>query len=161
MAEAGLARTVFYRHFRSLHDVVLGLLGDLVQRVLADAERGDPRDPAMLARELRMVVDMFAEHGPLLLAFEAAAHVDEDVERAYVQVAEQAAQATASLLERGMALGHTPPLDAPQVARALNSMNVAYLLGLVASGRELDREAAFQTLWTVWSRTTWPEQQTL
>ena len=64
---------------------------------------------------------------------------------------------TCALLERGIAEGHTPPLEVREVSRALTAMNVGYLLELLREGDALDVEAAVATLWTVWTRTTWPE----
>jgi hypothetical protein len=36
-------------------------------------------------------------------------------------------------------------------------MNGAYLLDLVTIDPMFDADAALEALWTVWSRTTWPE----
>lgn len=156
MQEAGLPRTVFYRHFAGLSDVVLGLLDDLMNRVLAEYDVGDRNDRGVLRRQLALVVQTFREHGRLLLALEEAAHHDDDVERAYRAWVEQTVELTAQLLQRGVREGHTPPLPAREVARALAAMNARYLLELVARDPTFDVDSALEALWTVWSRTTWP-----
>jgi AcrR family transcriptional regulator len=156
MHEAGLPRTVFYRHFAGLSDVVLGLLDDLMRRVLAEADVGDPHDRLILRRQLALVVETFRSHGRLLLAFDEAAHHDDDVERAYRAWIEQTVELTAQLLQQGVREGHTPPLPALEVARALAAMNARYLLELVDRDPAFDVDAAIEALWTVWSRTTWP-----
>jgi AcrR family transcriptional regulator len=157
MREAGLSRTVFYRHFSGLSDVVLTLLEGLLSEVLTEAERSDPDDREVLRRTLAMAVALFRRHGRVLLAFDDAARVDAGIAASYRTLAEHTVLAISGLLERGEARGHTPPLARAEVARALAAMNGAYLLDLVARDPEFDTEAAVDALYTVWSRTTWPE----
>jgi hypothetical protein len=59
-------------------------------------------------------------------------------------------------IQRGITLGHTPPMPVRDVAQALNAMNRQYLLDLVARNPSFDRDAALEALWTVWKRTAWP-----
>ena len=127
-----------------------------MNRVLAEAAVGEPHDRRILRRQLALVVETFREHGRLLLAFDEAAHHNDEVERAYRAWVEQTVELTAQLLQRGVREGHTPPLPVLEVARALAAMNARYLLELVARNPEFDVAAALDALWTVWSRTTWP-----
>jgi AcrR family transcriptional regulator len=156
MAEAGLARTVFYRHFEGLPDIVLGLLEDLLSAVVAEADVGDPGDREMLRRQLARVVQTYREHGRLLLALDEAAHHDDEVERRYHEWLDHAVQVSAELIERGVARGHTPAMPVLDVTHALTQMNAHYLLDLVARDPQFDPDAALEALWTVWMRTTWP-----
>lgn len=156
MAEAGLSRTVFYRHFDGLPGIVLGLLEDLLEAVVAEADAGDPGDRETQRRQLALVVGTYREHGRMLLALDDAARSDEAVERAYRDWLEHAIEVSAELVERGVALGHTPPMPVQDVTRALTQMNANYLLDLVARDPEFDPHAALEALWTVWARTTWP-----
>ncbi len=152
MAEAGLSRTVFYRHFYGLPDLVLGLLDDAV---------GDPADVAtatpdptahdMLHRMLERGVDLFAQHGALLAALEEAAHHDAAVEAAYRDAFERSVDATAALLAQGVARGHYA-LEPRPVARALMHLNVHYLTDALARRPRPDRDEALRTLWTIWGR---------
>ncbi len=80
MAEAGLSRTVFYRHFESLGDLVIPLLEEL-GATLEDA--GDHHEVDYVNRVLTRVVAIAVEHGPLLRAIDEAASHDDEVERAY------------------------------------------------------------------------------
>lgn len=156
MAEAGLTRTVFYRHFDGIASIVLGLLDDVVSAVVAEADDGDHGDRIVLRRSLAVAVEAFHEYGPLLLAFEEAAHHSDAVERAYQALLDNTVDVTAELIERGIEEGHTPPMPVHDVAHALTAMNRRYLLDLVARDPDFDRDAALEALWTVWSRTTWP-----
>jgi AcrR family transcriptional regulator len=155
MAESGLARTVFYRHFDGLPAIVLGLLEDLLEAVVAEADQ-DPTDREMLRRQLALVVATFREHGRLLLALDDAARSDAAVEHAYRDWLDHAIDVSAELIERGVARGHTPPMPVRDVTRALTQMNANYLLDLVARDEEFDPDVAVEALWTVWARTTWP-----
>jgi AcrR family transcriptional regulator len=156
MTEAGLARTVFYRHFDGLPGVVLGLLETLLGAIVAEADAGDPSDREILHRQLALVVHTFRSHGPLILALDEAAHHDHAVEQAYRAWLDHAVDVSAELIECGVARGHTPPMPVLDVARALTAMNARYLLDLIARDPEFDTDAALEALWTVWRRTTWP-----
>jgi TetR/AcrR family transcriptional regulator, ethionamide resistance regulator len=84
MDRAGLTRTVFYRHFDDLAQMAPDLLPDeqdpLVDQVqrLVDKSSGSSTSPALAPEDLieAMVVGqvtLYAEHGPLLRAIDAAA----------------------------------------------------------------------------------------
>jgi AcrR family transcriptional regulator len=145
MAEAGLARTVFYRHFESLADVVVALLDEAV--VVDAIAAPDPSDPDALRRMLARSVDLYARHGHLLVAVEEASHHDAEVERVYRDAFERSVEATAELLS---AAGHdVAPVP---LARALMHLNAGYLGDVLARDPSGDREQALATLWTIWSR---------
>jgi AcrR family transcriptional regulator len=148
MAEAGLARTIFYRHFDGLADVVLGLLDDAVE-VAATAP--DPSGPDVLRRMLARGVGLYADHGHLIAAVEEASHHDAAVERAYHDAFERSVATTAELLAAGVANGDYE-LDPRPVARALMHLNTGYLGNALARDPHPDRETALETLWTIWSR---------
>lgn len=158
MREAGLARTVFYRHFDSLAALVLGLLEELVRGVLGRAGEGEDPSPELLRAQLELLVDAFARHGAILLALEDAAHDDPAVERAVRALGQEADRFSAAMIERAVELGAGAPLPAADVARALNGMNSRFLLDLVAEDLDFDREAALAALLEVWMRTTWPSR---
>jgi AcrR family transcriptional regulator len=153
MAEAGLARTVFYRHFDGLAHVVLGLLDELVDQTEAAAETApDLDDPAVLRGMLANAVDTFARYGPLFLAIDEAARLDEEVERAYRATVERAIVLTAALIEEGIESGRVTrevsPLD---MARALTLLNGNYLLDTLGREPRHDPAVVLETLWTVWT----------
>jgi AcrR family transcriptional regulator len=152
MAEAGLARTVFYRHFDGLADVVLGLLDDAVADAAEVALRApDPSVPDVLRRMLARGVELYGEHGHLIAAVEEASHHDPAVEQAYRDAFERSVATTADLLAAGVANGHYE-LDPRPVARALMHLNAGYLTDALARDPQPDRDAALATLWTIWSR---------
>lgn len=158
MGASGLTRTIFYRHFRSLPHVVLSLLDDLVATIEAMPVTGAATGPELLRRQLETVVATYQTHGAALLALEAAARDNVDVERDRRAWAERGVEVTVTLLERGVEGGRTPAMPVREVARALHAMNRSYLLDLVSADPDFDREMAVEALWTVWVRTTWIDQ---
>lgn len=156
MDEAGLTRTAFYRHFDGIASIVLGLSADLLSQVVEEADAGDPTDREVMRRQLALTVDAFREYGPLFLAFDDAAHQDQRVEEALRTFTDHIVDVTTELIERGVALGHTPPMPVRDVAEALHAMTRHYLLDLVARDLNFNRDRALTALMTVWTRTTWP-----
>jgi AcrR family transcriptional regulator len=156
MAEAGLTRTVFYRHFGGIASIVIGLSDELLADVVAEGDTSDPTDRGMMRRQLELTVETFHEYGPLFLALDEASHHDDEVERAYRALIGRAIEVLTDGIERGIAFGHTPPMPVRDVAQALNAMNRQYLLDLIAQDPNFDRDAALEALWTVWKRTVWP-----
>ena len=142
MAEAGLSRTVFYRHFDGLPDVLLTLLrmieGELVAPMLAPVT-----DPDTWLRELLASgVETFSRYGPFMRALDHAAGQDAEIEAAYGAVVDRFIEQTAEVIgadER-----------AYELARALNLMNGHYLMETLGKDPDFDRELALETLLTIW-----------
>jgi AcrR family transcriptional regulator len=152
MAEAGLARTLFYRHFDDLPHVVLDLLEELIDETARDAETApDLNDPAVLRGMLARAVDVYAEHGPLFLAVDEAARHDEQVERAVQATVERAIDLTARLIEDAIAVGRVRPVSPPDMARALTLLNGSYLLDTLGREPRADADVVLETLWSVWT----------
>jgi hypothetical protein len=143
-------RTVFYRHFDGLPQLLVARLDDL-RAALTNA--GDPLAPGYTEAVLRGAVAVFAEHGVLLRAIEDAARRDADVEAAYSEFTEWAIDATAELFDLGVAAGNLEPFDTRNVARALTLANRAYLMDAFGGERSEDPEVVLRTLMTIWMRT--------
>jgi AcrR family transcriptional regulator len=152
MAQAGLARTVFYRHFDSLADVVLSLLDQAVadaENVAYSAEH--PEAPEVLHAMLERGVDLWVEHGHLLAAVQEASHHDPAVAAAYGAAFERTVDSSATMLAKGVENGHYLVEPRP-LARALLHMNGGYLADALVHSPRPDRDEALRTLWTIWSR---------
>lgn len=157
MAQTGLTRTAFYRHFDDVTDLVLRLLAETAGDLYAVAEQWSgvasaAEDPAAAHAGLAQVVDFFVHHGPLIRAIAEAAATDEQIERAYGEALESFIEITGQVLEHRVGKGLLEVPDARSLARALNLMNRAYLLD--AFGREptVDPDVALATLETIWVR---------
>jgi AcrR family transcriptional regulator len=126
MADAGLSRTSFYRHFDGLAELVLELLDTAGAELTAIARAwSEVPDDDLLAQAhgtLSAIVDFFARRGPVFNAVAQAASYDERIEERYGALRDGFVALTADGFRR---LGHPYPED---LALALNLMNERYLL---------------------------------
>ncbi|HEY4093997.1 MAG TPA: TetR/AcrR family transcriptional regulator [Baekduia sp.] len=153
MAEAGLARTLFYRHFDALGALVLSLLDDLRAGLV---ESGEPGDPAYLRRVLEHTVEVFRTNGPILRAIDDAARHDAEVERAYRGFLDWSIDLTVSIFEDAIAAGRVRTVpDVRATVHALNVMNGAFLMDMFGRDPDADADPALcvDVLWTIWART--------
>jgi AcrR family transcriptional regulator len=151
MAEAGLKRTIFYRHFRDLPQLAPDLLPDADAPLIDRVERIERERPQDAAREMIAgLVAVFADHGPLLRAIDAAAAQD-------VEVAERLDTALVGprrLIARLLAAAPHPPPDPAESALLLMAAHRAYLLDTFGDGRPRRgaRRRATEALEATWER---------
>jgi AcrR family transcriptional regulator len=148
MAEASLSRTIFYRHFDGLPELVLSLFDTVTQALMTEVQ-GAP-GPGAARGILEAAVDAYAEHGGLLRAVDEAARHDAEIETAYRAVVDAFTTVIAGQIEEGMAAGRVRPGNAYELARALNLMNGNYLLETLGRDPDFDRTLAVDTLMAVW-----------
>jgi TetR/AcrR family transcriptional regulator, ethionamide resistance regulator len=155
MTEAGLARTVFYRHFDGLPDLALSLLAEIqteLMTFLASASP-EPGDMDFVDRSLELAVDVFDRHGAVIHAVDEASRYDPDVETAYRAFLEGFIEQTARLIEPNP----NTPADPRELARALTLMNGNYLIAVLGRERRTDPKTALATLSAVWRATFRPK----
>jgi len=143
MSEAGLSRTVFYRHFDGLPDVLLALLAKIEAELAAPMDASPPDGEDWLRDLLAGSVETFARYGPFLRALDHAAGQDAEIEAAYCAVVDRFTSEIAEVLGGG-ARGY-------ELARALNLMNGHYLMDTLGKDPSFDRELALDTLVAIWS----------
>jgi AcrR family transcriptional regulator len=151
MAEAGLKRTIFYRHYRDLPQLTPDLLPDSDDPLVERIERIERERPQDAMREMISgLVDVFAEHGPLLRAIDDAAARD----RAVAARLDTALDAPRRLIARMLAGAVDPPPDPAESARLLMAAHRAYLLDTFGDGRPRRgaRGRATQALEALWER---------
>jgi TetR/AcrR family transcriptional regulator, ethionamide resistance regulator len=155
MAAAGLGRTLFYRHFDDLADLLQRAGREAIEELLeAEIALGRTRadlGPDAVREAMASAVAAYHRHGPLLRAIREAAASDEQIAAGYVAmrerfdaVAEQALRATAD--ERRHA-----PADVAETARALNLLNEGYLLDAFGREPRVSVATAEQTLTEIWT----------
>jgi TetR/AcrR family transcriptional regulator, ethionamide resistance regulator len=150
MERAGFGRTIFYRHFDDLGDLLVRASRDAIdslyaaQRPLGSAADRDAED--VVAKAVKRAVAVYRTHGPLLRAVVEAAASDPEVaaghnamRRQFDGLVEQA------LRERGGRFA-----DVAETARALNRLNEAYLLDAFGREPRIATETAVQTLTEIW-----------
>ncbi len=156
MAQTGLTRTAFYRHFDDIPSLVLRLLADVGQELYQVAERwraGALEDLAGSAYEgLRAIVAFMVEHGRLVRAVADGAAGDELIETGYRQFREAFDELIAEGLDALAARGQLQVPDTRAMARALNLMNEAFLLDQFGKEPIGDPQTALATLDTIWVR---------
>ncbi|HEX2411548.1 MAG TPA: TetR/AcrR family transcriptional regulator [Solirubrobacteraceae bacterium] len=155
MRRTDLSRPSFYVYFRDRHELVLRVVGHLESELFTMSERwfrgsGDGRESAREA--LDGIVEVFAEHGPVMRALADAAADDMRVEEAYSALVHRFVDATARHIEREMAAGRVLPLNARETASALVWMNERYLIEALGRAPYADPQAAADTLLTIWTR---------
>lgn len=148
MAEAGLSRTIFYRHFDSLAAIVSALLDEI------EADLFPVLETETMEEILRAAVTTFARHGRFLRAVQAAAFHDPTVEHAYRAMFDRFTATMTGQMREGMAAGRVAPGDAAELARAMNLFNNAYLLDTLGRDESFDQELALATLLAVWEPLT-------
>jgi AcrR family transcriptional regulator len=160
MAETGLTRTAFYRHFDDVTDLVLRLFADVGAELYDIGERWSRTAgigyPAPGLEGLAGMVDFYVRNGPLMRAIAEAAVTDEQIELAYRGSVEAFIELTAVALERMVREGKLKVPDARALARAMTLMNQAYLLEEFGREPQGDPEVALVTLGTVWLRLAAP-----
>lgn len=144
MAEAGLSRTVFYRHFDGLPELVLELFRSVADELAAELETGDVRGI------IEAAATAFAAHGPLIRAIDQGAGHDAVIERVQREISDRFTARMAEQLADRMEEGRVRRSDPHELARALNLMNQRYLLETVARDPEFDRDRAVAALLAVW-----------
>lgn len=151
MAEAELARTVFYRHYADLPQLAPDLLPDADDRLIDRIEQIEAQRPEdVVGAMIAGLVAVYAEHGPLLQAIDDAAHHD----RTVAEQLDVALVGPRQLLARLLAAAPHPPPDPSEAARMLMATHRAYLLDTFGDGRPRRgaRRAATEALTTLWSR---------
>jgi AcrR family transcriptional regulator len=146
MHHAGLTRTVFYRHFDDLAQMAPELLPDEEDPLVDQIQRGAPED--LIAAMVAGQVALYAEHGRLLRAIDAAAAADPAV----ATQLDRALVAPRRLLERVVAEAPHAPPSPREFALLLMAAHRAYLLDTFAGGnatprRRREATAALTALW--------------
>lgn len=161
MRPTGYRRTVFYRHFTGLPDLVLAVLARIMPEFAAGhqaflAAAGDPITLERAAELLRPSVEHFQRHGALMRAMRDAMVYDAEVHRLVISAQYRLrAPLVAALERRREQTGVLQGADLEQVAEVLAGMNQRYLM--VAFGGDAPEElppvtvdAAVDTLARLW-----------
>jgi TetR/AcrR family transcriptional regulator, ethionamide resistance regulator len=160
MAEVGLTRTSFYRHFDDLTDLVLRLLSEVSQELVGVVRQwagsAGPGYPEPGRDALGSLVAFYVRHGPLMRAFVEAAAADERIERAVTELTESMTEVAAGTMERLVEAGILDVPDPRALARAMTTMNQAYLLSQFGHEPQGDPAAVLATLRAIWLRLPLP-----
>jgi AcrR family transcriptional regulator len=154
MERAGFGRTIFYRHFDDLADLLMGTgreaIEALYQAQLSFVETRHEEPAAAVRAAFETAVAVYQRHGPLLRCIAEAAAGDEQIAAGYNEMRKRFdALAEQALRELGFA-GSVPPANLAETARALNLMNETYLTDTFGREPRVSPEVAVQTLTEIW-----------
>jgi AcrR family transcriptional regulator len=152
MREAGFGRTIFYRHFDDLADLLMKAGREAFEGLFeASQALGEARsldNPDVIREALEPAVAVFEQHGPLLRAIaEAAAAGDEQIAAGQEAMRARFDELLTAALHDVAA---RPTADVAETARALNLMNQAYLQDTFGREPKVSADTAVQTLTEIW-----------
>jgi AcrR family transcriptional regulator len=154
MREAGFGRTIFYRHFDDLGDLLMRAGREAIEELLdaqiafSEARMGGGREVVRSAIE--PAVSVYERHGALLRAISEAAGVDERISAGQDAIRERFRELVEQALRASGDLTIDPSADLAEVARALNLMNEKYLLDTFGREPRASAETATETLTAIW-----------
>jgi TetR/AcrR family transcriptional regulator, ethionamide resistance regulator len=154
MREAGAGRTIFYRHFDDLADLLMRAGREAIdemydaQRALSAARAGD--GPDVIRAAIEPAVAVYERHGPLLRAIAEAAASEERIADGQGAMRARFHELVEEALAALPGVAANPPADLAETARALNLMNESYLLDAFGREPRVSAETAIQTLTEVW-----------
>jgi AcrR family transcriptional regulator len=154
MRRTGHTRTVFYRHFADVPDLLLALLESVSAELLQigrDFAAG-LLEPDQLRPCAERIVDCFARHGPVLRAIASGTSLDAEIAEIYDNGVNAFVAMIADGIDARIAAGAMPPVDVEETARALNRLNERYLLDRCGHGEPVDRERVANVIYCVWAR---------
>ena len=157
MQRAGIERTLYYRHFDDLGDLLVAAGAESIEGLYsAQIDLGESRDgsgthPEAMRPAIERVVDFYERHGPLLRALSEAAAGEEKVATTQSAIRKRFDELTAASLAELPQFESVPPTEIREIARALNLMNNAYLLDAFGREPRVSAETAVRTLTTVWT----------
>jgi AcrR family transcriptional regulator len=156
MRVAGAGRTIFYRHFDDLADLLRRAGRDAfeglfeAEQALRAAQVAGQRDVVRAAIEPAVAV--YRRHGPLLRGIaEAAASGDEQIAAGQQAMLERFDGLVADVLRASPRLAGRSDEEIAELARALNLLNVNYLLDAFGREPRVSDETAVRTLTAIWS----------
>ena len=155
MRRTDLSRPSFYVCFRDRHHLILRVVEHLGNEMRTMSQRwytGSGDGPAQAREAMEGIVEVFADHGPVLRALADAAVDDPEVEHVYGALVQSFVDVTKKHIEAEIAAGQVLALDAGETARALVWMMERYLNLSLGRAETTPRETVAQTLTTIWTR---------
>src|SRR4051794_11287773 len=156
MREAGAGRTIFYRHFDDLSDLLRRAgreaFEDLFEAEQAFRTARIEGEEDVVRAAIEPAVAVYREHGPLLRGIaEAAASGDEEIAAGQRAMIERFDELVADVLRTSPRLAGRPDEEIAETAHALNLMNVSYLLDAFGREPRVSAETAVRALARIWS----------
>jgi AcrR family transcriptional regulator len=155
MEHAGRERTLFYRHFNGIPDLLVQASTDAIAKLYAaQVELAKAREEDSDFDAIRMPIEatarVYLEHGPLLRTIAEVGAADHNILEQGNALRAQFNTMVAEMLAEIPQLQEYPPADLEESARALNLMNEIYLRDAFGREPRVSIETAVQTLTEIW-----------
>lgn len=154
MERAGLERTMFYRHFDDLADLLMRTGRDAIEELYATqvdlSAARDGAEPEAVRAAIEPAVAVYRRHGPLLRALAEGAGADTEVAAGQARIRRRFDGLVARAMSDLLGLGPEPPADVAELARVLNLMNESYLLDAFGREARISDATAIDTLTEIW-----------
>jgi AcrR family transcriptional regulator len=154
MRAAGLGRTIFYRHFDDLGDLLVRVSQEAIEELyeaqppLEEVIPGDEIEA--IHRGLEPAVAVYRRHGPLLRAVAEAATSDDQLARGHAAMRRRFSDLNLRYLSEARERGGAALADVAETAEAMTVMNEAYLLDAFGREPRVSVEVAVRTLSELW-----------
>ncbi|GIF75848.1 TetR/AcrR family transcriptional regulator [Asanoa siamensis] len=151
-AEAGVARSTFYIHFRDKTDLLMRLAAGLTRTSFTIASAWEPKDGVdAVADAFLQVVAIYREHAAVLRAITEVATYDRTVRDYWYERLGQFTDNTIRLLRQEQEAGRTPAdIDLPSVARIIVKGGERAIVDHVADGDPADDATFCRELGRTW-----------
>ncbi len=151
MARAGIGRTLFYRHFDDLGDLLVRAgrqaIEELYGAQLKLAATRVDHGPEAIREAIELPVAVYRRHGPVLRAVAEASAADPGLTPDQDMVRQRFDELVADALRNSGASFD----DVSETARALNKLNESYLLDAFGREPRVSAETAVETLTGIWA----------
>jgi AcrR family transcriptional regulator len=155
MERAEIGRTIFYRHFDDLGDLLLKASRDAIGELYVSELELDATQngfsPEIVDAAIEPAVAIYRRHGPLLLALAEAAPGDPRIAGAQEAIRVRFDELVASALGRLRGYANRPEAELVEIARALNLLNTSYLLDAFGREPRVTGAEALDTLREIWT----------
>jgi len=152
---AGIERTIFYRHFDDLADLLLRAATEAIEslyeaQVELDTDR-EEGDLETVRAAIEPAVRVYELHGPILRAVTEAGASHPEIAARGAELRRRFNDLVRGSLTRLPGLHENPPADLVESARALNLLNEVYLRDAFGHEPRVSAETAIQTLTEIWA----------
>jgi AcrR family transcriptional regulator len=156
MREAGLAPTIFYRHFDDLSDLLQRAAREAIEELFSVQQRlaqlAAVEGPlATIPESIATSVDTYRRHGPLLRAMDEAAAGDERIASAQHALRARFAELATDALRSLPGFARDGAADPTEVGYALVLLGEAYLLDAFGREPRVSAAVAERTLTKIWT----------
>lgn len=154
MTAAGFGRTIFYRHFDDLAELVMRAgseaIEELYEAQCAFSAARIGGGPEVVCEAIEPAVAVYVRHGPLLRAIDEAAAGDDQVAVGRSAMRRRFDDLAAEALASMPHVAGRQETEIAETARALNLMNESYLLDAFGREPRVSSETAVRTLTQIW-----------